>query len=133
MVHLQKTTIDMKTRFLIGIVLPFLMTLLISGCNDDNIFFTQNVLEGDIVTENERELEDNTLVMHVGEHQSVNIRGGKGGYTVSTDNELVAVASVYNSSRSMVDVSAVGVGVTMVNVTDSEEQTASFIVRVVEE
>lgn len=114
-------------------VLPLLLTLLVSGCNDDNIFFTQNILEGDIVTENERELENNTLVMHVGEYQSVNIRGGKGAYTVASENDLVATASVYNGERSMVDVYAVGLGVTMINVTDSNDLTASFIVKVVDD
>lgn len=132
MVFLQKQN-DMRIKYLIGMVLPLLLTLLVSGCNDDNIFFTQNILEGDIVTENERELENNTLVMHVGEYQSVNIRGGKGAYTVASENDLVATASVYNGERSMVDVYAVGLGVTMINVTDSNDLTASFIVKVVDD
>lgn len=50
-----------------------LFTCCLAACNEDEIYFTQNELIGDILTGKQVRLEDNTLVLYTGMSDRVNV------------------------------------------------------------
>lgn len=103
----------------------------LAACNEDEIYFTQDELIGDILTGKQVRLEDNTLVLYTSMSDRVNVHGTKGTYTVkSADKEIATVIEYNETGCSELQVQGCKEGNTTITVTDSRGNTAGFFVTV---
>lgn len=120
----------MRQNYFLLNVWMLLCLLSAVACNDDNIYFTQDETIGDIITGKQNPLEGNTLVLYTGSGSTVNVQGAKGEIHATSSDENIARATSDNQGRTSVVVQALNIGNTLITVTDTEGNSASFSVEV---
>ncbi len=117
----------MRIKTLTGIIPIFFFILLCSSCKDDGIYFTENYVIGDIVTEEEIQLESNMIMLSYNSGKTINIRGNKGECKAISSDAGIVKAEVYNGYRKSVSISIVKPRATAtVTVQDESGQTATL-------
>ncbi|MBQ8520646.1 MAG: hypothetical protein IJ456_04590 [Bacteroides sp.] len=123
----------MKTmKKLFGLLLMLGLIRGLTGCsNDDEIYFTQDeIVQGDIATG--KEIKVKTLEVGTTESQSVYVRGGKGDLTVSTDPLVVECRLEQSSGKWYLVIKGITAGEAVITVTDSEGNSSSLSVSVID-
>lgn len=130
---LSTNTLNLKTmkKKALALFLGMLSCLIWTACSNDEITFSQDVIEGDIITQKKASLPNNELLVRgIGLTTTINIHGAKGDCTVTSSNEKVATTEVYNHTPQTVSVTSQGLsaslGIAVITVTDAEGNTASF-------
>lgn len=99
------------------------------GCSDDEkgIYFTEDEVEGDILTGKQVGIKDNTLSVYTTEENTVNVQGASGKISAVSADEKIATVYCDNSDEKRVHVKGVAVGKTKITVTDIDGNSATFI------
>lgn len=118
----------MRRFYLLGLLLICLLGIV--ACSDDGIYFTQDEVQGDIMTGKQIELKGNSLVVYTEGGSLVNVQGAKGQiHAVSSDEKVVTVSESTDGKLAVI-VTSVSIGEGVVTVTDEEGNSAWFTVEV---
>lgn len=117
------------SKLLLGLILIFCLPVFFTSCSDDDeLYFTQDELIGDINTGHQVNI-GNTILVYNGEGARVNIQGCKGGFTASSANEEIATVRV-EETETFIIISGIKIGNTTISVVDGEGKTATLNVTV---
>lgn len=121
----------MKRTIYYLVMLLFALTMM--GCSDDDkgIYFTEDEVQGDILTGNQVGIKDNTHNVYTTEESAVNVQGASGKISATSEDENIAkVIACDNTDEKRVHILGVSVGKTKITVTDEKGNSAQFIVNV---
>ena len=101
----------LKNIYFVNLWLVFCL-LFTTACNDDdNIYFTQDEIIGDINSGKQIALENNTLVVYTNNMAtSVNVQGAKGKIHATSSDENIVLVTSSNEGKATVLVEALNIG-----------------------
>ncbi|EEC95449.1 hypothetical protein PRABACTJOHN_03175, partial [Parabacteroides johnsonii DSM 18315] len=110
----------LKNIYFVNLWLVFCL-LFTTACNDDdNIYFTQDEIIGDINSGKQIALENNTLVVYTNNiGTSVNVQGAKGKIHATSSDENIVLVTSSNEGKATVLVEALNIGNAQITVTDA--------------
>ena len=119
----------LKNIYFVNLWLVFCL-LFTTACNDDdNIYFTQDEIIGDINSGKQIALENNTLVVYTNNMAtSVNVQGAKGKIHATSSDENIVLVTSSNEGKATVLVEALNIGNAQITVTDAGGNSATFTV-----
>lgn len=121
----------MKRKIYYLMMLFFTLTMM--GCSDDDkgIYFTEDEVQGDILTGKQVGIKDNTLEVYATEQNTVNVQGASGKISATSEDENIAkIVTCDNSNKKQVVILGVSIGKTKITVTDEKGNSAQFVVNV---
>lgn len=121
----------MKRKFFYLVMMLFALTMVSCSDDDKGIYFTEDEVQGDMLTGKQVGIKDNTLNVYTTEQNSVNVQGASGKISATSEDENIAkVVACDNTDEKRVHVQGVTVGKTKITVTDEKGNSAQFIVDV---